>query len=206
MNTEQQKVVETIMHDELILVVKRKLLFADQEAWHGLKTTDIEKTMLCIDQYKEFLPRSVMELDKTYKQIIPYLVFMHENRYFLMQRQSKSTEQRLKNKYSMGIGGHINQEDMTGNSIIDWAKREFHEEISYAGSYNVEVLGILNDDSNPVGEVHLGLVLLLHGDSADIAVKSELKSGVLVTLEEAEFYYLNMESWTQIVYQALQAK
>ena len=106
----------------------------------------------------------------------------------------------------MGIGGHINQEDMTSNSIIDWAKREFHEEISYSGSYEVEVLGMLNDDSNPVGEVHLGLVLLLHGNSAEITVKSELKSGVLVTLEEAEFYYPNMESWTQIVYQALQEK
>ena len=206
MNTQQAKAVETVMHDELILVVKRATLFAKQEAWHGLKTTDIEETTLCIDKDKEFLPRSVMELDTSYKQIIPYLVFKYENRYFLMQRQAKTTEQRLKNKYSMGIGGHINQEDMTSNSIIDWAKREFHEEISYSGSYEVEVLGMLNDDSNPVGEVHLGLVLLLHGNSAEITVKSELKSGVLVTLEEAEFYYPNMESWTQIVYQALQEK
>ena len=206
MNTQHVKQVEAVMHDELILVVKRDLLFKGQAAWHGLKTSDIEETILCIDQHKEFLPRSLMEVDTSYKQIIPYLVFMHENKYFLMQRQSKTTEQRLKNKYSMGIGGHINQEDMTSNSIIDWAKREFHEEISYKGDYAVEVLGMLNDDSNPVGEVHLGLVLLLHGDSADIAVKSELKSGLLVSLEEAEFYYPNMESWTQIVYHALQSK
>ncbi len=206
MNTQQAQQVVPPMHDELILVVKRELLFKGQEVWHGLKTADIEETIFCIDQHKEFLPRSVMEQDTRYKQIIPYLVFMHENRYFLMQRQSKTTEQRLKNKYSMGIGGHINQEDMTSNSIIDWAKREFHEEISYAGNYTVEVLGMLNDDSNAVGEVHLGLVLLLHGDSADIVVKSELKSGVLLSLEDAEFYYPNMESWTQIVYHALQAK
>ena len=206
MNTQQAQQVVPPMHDELILVVKRELLFKGQEVWHGLKTADIEETIFCIDQHKEFLPRSVMEQDTRYKQIIPYLVFMHENRYFLMQRQSKTTEQRLKNKYSMGIGGHINQEDMTSNSIIDWAKREFHEEISYAGNYTVEILGMLNDDSNSVGEVHLGLVLLLHGDSADIVVKSELKSGVLLSLEDAEFYYPNMESWTQIVYHALQAK
>ena len=202
MNTQPVQNIQNSSHDELVLVVKRDLLFT-ANAWHGLKTDNIEETVLCIEKNKEFLPRSLMELDIQYKQIIPYLIFMHEGKYFLMQRQSKTTEQRLKNKYSMGIGGHINQEDMTSSSIIDWATREFHEEISYAGDYTVEVMGVLNDDSNAVGQVHLGLVLLLRGNSSDIAVKSELKSGFLLSLEECAEYYPTMESWTQIIYNTL---
>ena len=144
-----------------------------------------------------------MENDPTYKQIIPYLVFCHEDRYFLMQRTDKSTEQRLQNKYSLGIGGHIRQEDMTTDSIIDWAEREFHEEVSYNGSLNVKPLGILNDDSNAVGQVHVGFVFLLEGDNQQIKVKSELKSGTLLTLDDIKYYFDKMESWSQITFECL---
>src|SRR5690606_7557172 len=105
-------------------------------------------------------PRSLMEQDQRYKQIIPYLVFTHENKYFVMQRTSTTTEQRLKNKYSLGIGGHIRQEDMNGNSIFEWAEREFHEEVSYHGNLEIIPLGVLNDDTNDVGKVHIGFVFL----------------------------------------------
>lgn len=184
--------------DEYILVVKRDVLLTNT-SWQGLNTTTTEDLVALINTHKEFLPRSLMEVDPQYKQIIPYLVFTHNNRYFLMQRRAETTEQRLKNKYSIGIGGHINQEDMNTDSIIDWAKREFSEEVNYSGNYTVQVIGALNDDSNAVGEVHLGLVLLLHGDSDTIQVKSELKSGELLTLEECGAYYDSMESWTQII-------
>ena len=70
-----------------------------------------------------------METDPAYKQIIPYLVFTYENKYFLMQRQKKASETRLQSKYSLGIGGHIREEDMENCTLVDWAKREFEEEI-----------------------------------------------------------------------------
>lgn len=198
-NKEKASQIVNNTHDELILVVKRDKLFADK-SWQGLSNVDSEKYLDLIAQEKEFLPRSIMETDFAYKQIIPYLVFTHENKYFLMQRQSNSTEQRLKNKFSLGIGGHIRQEDIQSKDIIHWAKREFEEEINYNGSYKIEAIGILNDDSNAVGQVHVGFVFLLHGDSANISVKSELKSGQLFTLDECKVYYENMESWSQIVF------
>lgn len=185
--------------DEHILVVKRNKLFIEG-SWHGLKKVNATKYLDLIAQEKEFLPRSLMEIDPTYKQIIPYLIFTHNDKYFLMQRQAKASEQRLKNKYSLGIGGHIRQEDLTSNDIIDWAKREFEEEVTYKGSYSVEPLGMLNDDSNPVGEVHIGFVFLLRGNSSEITVKSELKSGQLLTISECQDYYANMENWSQIVF------
>lgn len=147
-----------------------------------------------------------MEVDPTYKQIIPYLIFCHEDKYFVMQRQAKATETRLQSKFSLGIGGHIRQEDITGDDIIGWARREFEEEVDYNGSFTVEPLGILNDDSNAVGQVHVGFVYLLKGNSAHIKVKEELKSGELFTLEECMSFYDRMETWSQIVFNFLQQR
>lgn len=190
------------MIDEQILVVKRAKLLKD-DAWHGLNQTDPQTYIAAINAHKEFLPRTHMETDPHYKQIIPYVVFTHNDRYFLMQRQSKASEQRLKNKYSFGIGGHIRKEDMTSNDIFDWAQREFHEEVNYHGTLKITPLGLLNDDTNEVGKVHLGLVLLLEGNSADISVKSELKNGYMLTLQECEQYYESMETWSQFIFDYL---
>ncbi|MDR3551133.1 MAG: hypothetical protein P4L31_07000 [Candidatus Babeliales bacterium] len=190
----------TIRHlDELILVVKRDILLPDG-GWQGLKSVDFEQYAAIIQNNKEFLPREHMETNPAYKQIIPYLIFQHEGRYFLMQRQSKASETRLQNKYTLGIGGHIRQEDMgSETSIADWAKREFHEEVDYAGSLKVTPLGMLNDDSNEVGKVHIGFVLLLQGDCDQISIKSELKSGTLVSLDECKTFSDCMETWSQTV-------
>lgn len=193
----------TKTRDEAILVVKRSDIFATHAAWHGLRAEPFHDIAATITAKKEFLPRSVMETDPTYKQIIPYLVFTHQNRYFLMQRQAQASEQRLQNKYSLGIGGHIRQEDIQNNSIFDWAQREFHEEVAYEGTCTIENLGVLNDDTNSVGQVHVGLVLLLKGTSDNIAIKSELKSGQLLTIDEIKPFYNHMESWSQLVMDAL---
>lgn len=186
-------------HDELVLVVKREKMFP-HGAWQGLQAIDGEEYLSIIATEKEFLPRQEMEVNPAFKQVIPYLIFKFGEKYFLMQRQSKSTDQRLKNKYSLGIGGHIRGEDMESNDIIDWARREFEEEVSYTGNYTVTTLGMLNDDSDAVGQVHVGYVFLLEGDSSDICVKSELKSGYLLSIEECEAYYDSMENWTKIVF------
>lgn len=198
---------KTIVHSvtpniapEDILVVKRNDLFAKHPALQGLSTEPLVRMLEIIAHKKEFLPRFLMETDPTYKQIIPYLIFNHEDKYFLMQRQSQASEQRLKNKYTLGIGGHIRLQDMQTDEIFDWAQREFHEEVHYEGVISFSHLGILNDDSNDVGKVHLGLVLLLKGSHPLISIKSELKSGDLLTLNAMQPYVEHMESWSQTVY------
>lgn len=195
-----------IKKDELILVVKRDCLFNSEPTFQGLVKVNFDDYLNIINNNKEFLPRSLMEQDFSYKQIIPYLVFMHENKLFLMQRQSKASETRLASKYSLGIGGHINQEDMTTDSIIDWARREFHEEVDFKGKLEIQPIGILNDDSQDVGKVHIGFVYLLTGDTNEIKVHSELKSGELLTFKECELYYEKMESWSKLVFDFLKVK
>ncbi|MFH1339581.1 MAG: hypothetical protein ABIH40_07050, partial [Candidatus Omnitrophota bacterium] len=162
--------------DEKILVVAREKLFANKVI-QGIEAVDFEHYQNLIEEHKEFLWRSKVETDSSYKQIIPYLVFNFQDKFFLMRRKSDSSEARLRDKYSLGIGGHIRQEDIAEKSIFDWARREFAEEVEYSGDFKIEPIGILNDDSDSVGQVHVGFVFLLKGDSDKIKVRSELKEG-----------------------------
>ncbi|MBU4270160.1 hypothetical protein KJ644_03275 [Candidatus Dependentiae bacterium] len=188
--------------DEQILVIKREILFAHEEI-SGIKKIDFNYYQNLIEKNKEFIWRSLAETDKNYKQIIPYLIFNFQDKYFLMQRQSKASEVRLQNMYSLGIGGHIRQEDINGFDIFSWARREFYEEVDFKGNFEIEPIGLLNDDSNDVGQVHAGFVFLLHGDSANIRVHSELKSGKLLTLDECKQLYDSMENWSKLVFDFL---
>lgn len=202
--SQQQNITQKV--DEQILVVKRSHLFTTiTPAWHGLKEVNFEHYVHIINHKKEFHPRSMMEISPAYKQIIPYLIFTHDNNYFLMQRRSDSSEARLRNKLTLGIGGHIRQEDMQEDSLFAWARREFHEEVEYAGNLTVKPLGIINDDSDDVGKVHIGFAFLLTGDSSVISIKSELKSGVLMPLSECIAQKECMESWSQFVVDSLRS-
>ena len=177
MNNQQQTTQNVFAgkYDEHILVVKRSDLFP-QDAFQGIKKIEDVSWIETILSKKEFLPRSLMETDPTYKQIIPYLVFMHEDKLFLMQRQAKASETRLQSKYSLGIGGHIREEDIQDADIVAWARREFHEEVIYNDKFTVEPLGILNDDSNDVGKVHVGFVYVLRGSSPNITSRRTKRS------------------------------
>lgn len=199
MNQTQTQNTASSVKTERILVIKRSELFQEL-AWTGIKEVNFDDYLKLIQEKQEFMPRNLAEENFDYKQIIPYLVFQHNDTYFLMQRKSGSSEQRLANKYSLGIGGHLREEDMEGATLFDWARREFEEEINYTGNLEITPLGILNDDSNDVGKVHVGFVFLLKGNSVDISIKSELQSGKLLTVEQCQEKYEAMETWSQLVF------
>jgi predicted NUDIX family phosphoesterase len=185
-------------HAESILVVPRSAIIGDQ-SWYGIKQVDCDSYLELITKHQEFRPRYQMETDEQYKQIIPYLIFKHHDTYFVMQRAAGAGESRLASKFTLGIGGHIRHEDMSHNSIISWAQREFHEEVDYTGNLRIEPIGILNDDTSAVGRVHLGFIFLLHADSPAIQIKSELQGGTLITLEECIALKDRMETWSALV-------
>lgn len=189
------------MKNEKILVVPQKVLQNLHQGFIGMQSFDAYENI--INVHKQFLLRSEAEVNPEYKQIIPYLIFSHNNAFFLMQRRNDASESRLSNKYSLGIGGHIRQEDIEGKQISSWAWREFHEEVNYQGMLQIRPLGVVNDDATAVGKVHLGLVFLLVGNQATISIKSELKEGRLVFLKDIKNLYHSMETWTQHVYDFL---
>ncbi len=184
--------------DEQILVVKRDTIFQADGVWHGLKQTDFDWYLWAITHHGQFYSRIAMENDPRYKQIIPYIIFMYEDHVFVMERKETSTEQRLASKFTIGIGGHIRKEDILGSTIFDWAAREFNEEVIYQDHFEVEPLGILNDDTNEVGQVHLGFVFIARGSTPNIRIKSELKSGKLIPLSSLKDI-TPLESWSKLI-------
>jgi len=188
--------------DEKILVVPRNKILPDG-SFTGIKKVSFGDYEKLIDKNKQFLWRSQVEENSNFKQIIPYLIFSFNNKLFLMKRKNSANETRLKNKYSFGIGGHIRQDDIGNRTIFDWAKREFNEEVLYKGSLKITPVGLLNDDGNEVGKVHIGFVFLLVGDNGNIQVKSELQEGCLLSVHQCQPFYTQMESWSQFVFNHL---
>jgi predicted NUDIX family phosphoesterase len=196
--------VNAVTTSEQVLCVKREDIFPDG-AWHGFVFKNLERHQAVIRERHFFMPRAAVENDPAYQQIIPYVVFRHDARYFLTHRLRASSEKRLRKQYSLGIGGHINPGDLeAGDPILDGLKREWGEEVVYDGRFEAELIGLLNDDSSPVSKVHLGVVFLVDGDSPNIAIRETDKlAGELLTLDEMRIYYLGMESWSQMVYDRL---
>ncbi len=191
---------------EHVLCVSRDDIFPDG-AWHGFVESGLDRAVEVIRSRSFFMPRADVEDDPGYQQIIPYVVFRNRDRYFLTRRLKASGERRLRQQYSLGVGGHINPGDLAGGDpVYDGLRREWEEEVEYQGQFEARMLGLINDDSAPVSRVHLGVVFLVDGDSPEIAIReTEKLSGELLTLDEMRIFYLGMESWSQIVYDRLVA-
>src|SRR3954451_23607955 len=96
-----------------------------------------------------------MEVDPSFKQIIPYLVLRDGERYFLMRRTKAGGDARLHDRYSIGVGGHLNPGD---RDLAGGLRREWQEEVSADFEPAFELIGLLNDDTTDVASVHLGAV------------------------------------------------
>jgi predicted NUDIX family phosphoesterase len=189
---------------EHVLVVPRDVVFPDG-AWHGFIDERLDRYRQIFRERSFFMPRAEVEDDPSYQQIIPYVVFCHEDLYLLTRRLKASSEKRLRQLYSLGVGGHINPGDLdNGDPVQDGLRREWEEEVEYEGHFQAQLLGLINDDSSPVSRVHLGVVFVVEGDRPEIRIRETDKlAGELLTLEEMRIYYLEMESWSQIVYDRL---
>ncbi|MDF1800816.1 MAG: hypothetical protein P1V81_16700 [Planctomycetota bacterium] len=120
-----------------------------------------------------FVEREHAEKTPGLKQVIPYTVVVSGcGEIFLTRRLPKGGEARLVGKLSIGIGGHINPVDH-GDIIAEGTARELEEELNLEGQQRLEAVGLINDDSNPVGAVHVGLVQVLFLSSNAASVREE---------------------------------
>ncbi len=189
--------------DEEILIVPRALLMP--EPVQGFSTAGTAQFLARVRTHAVFKRRGDIEEDPSQKQVIPYLIVRHGPRVFLFLRSAAGGEARLYGKYSIGIGGHINKADVEGASdpIGAGLKRELEEELSVQGGWQARLAGVLNDDTNPVGQVHFGLVHVVDVDTPEIAVReSEVLSGRLADLAEVRALRDRMETWSQLILDA----
>lgn len=156
-----------------------------------------------------FTPRAPAETNPEWKQIIPYVLLVHEGRVLHYVRGKKAGEQRLVAKGSIGIGGHMNDHD-EGLFALDRAaydagvQREVNEELRLGAKFTNRAVALLNDDSNEVGRVHLGVVHVFTLDSDDVQ-KGEAMITDLQFLGREQLAARRdaMETWSQICFDQL---
>ena len=159
-----------------------------------------------------FLARDDAEDDPGHKQIIPYAIFHHEGRFLHYVRGGGGGEKRLASKGSIGIGGHINPvDDQSGRSdlVFTAARRELDEELIISPDYSLTPVGIINDDANPVGSVHFGVVLVARLQSAAAEVREhDTLEGSFLPIDEAVALArepdANFETWSSLILENLQ--
>ena len=128
----------SIAQVEQILVVPTEL-FHSLGYFQGFNR-DVEQYLdtLLDARHVQYLPRPEMEVDPSYKQLIPYCILQYVDQageiwLYQYRRGSGQGEARLHALRSIGIGGHISSVDAseTGASPYrEGLKRELEEELA----------------------------------------------------------------------------
>ena len=151
-----------------------------------------------------YLDRPLAEDDPTHKQLIPYVVVRDGAHVFLMRRTDAGGDARLHGKASIGVGGHLNPVDDGEDALDAGLRREWAEELEADWQPTFRLVGFLNDDSNPVGAVHLGVVFTVEADGQPVAVREHEKlAGSFVDPEIVAEAWERLESWSQLAAVAL---
>lgn len=188
---------------EQVLVVKREKIQKFIDGRNGLIRDDSGELIEIIRQDYEFMPRAQAEERSDYKQIIPYVILLRDDKIFVTRRLNKGGEARLHGKLSIGIGGHINPTDDEADLLMSGLWREIHEEVELTPSGELISCGFINDDSNPVGSVHLGACFKLKVNGEVSVRETEKLEGLWMSLDELNSNYEFMETWTQIAVQVI---
>jgi predicted NUDIX family phosphoesterase len=188
--------------DELVYVVPR-VDVPDGATWHGLRTDGLDAFVAALERSGRYEPRDRMERDPAFKQVIPYLVLRDGPRYFLMQRTSAGRDERLHNRYSIGVGGHLNPGD---GGVLGGLRREWAEELVADFEPEFRLVALLNDDTTDVGSVHLGAVYVADAGGRPVAIRETDKlSGSFVEPAAVAAVANRLETWSRLTFEFLVA-
>ncbi|MEO8207709.1 MAG: DNA mismatch repair protein MutT [Chloroflexota bacterium] len=188
---------------EQVLVIPRDVVMADP-GWYGIRREGLDEFDELVRRHGRFVPRSSAEVDRSLKQVIPYLVLRDDGRYFLMRRTRGGGDARLHDRYSIGVGGHLNpgDRDLAGGLVREW-----HEELVADFVPTFRLVGLLNDDATDVGSVHLGAVYVADAGGRRIEIRETDKlEGAFVDATEVEAHLDRLESWSALVFEAFEAR
>ena len=186
---------------EQVLVIPRSTVM-DDPGWLGVRDADLEGFEELVAREGAFKPRPAMEMDRSWKQVIPYLVLRDRDRYFLMRRTKAGGDARLHDRYSIGVGGHLNPGD---GDLAGGLRREWREEVRADFEPAFELIGLLNDDTTEVGSVHLGAVYLADSGGLPVAIRETDKlAGQFASRAEVAGVVDRMETWSALVFEHLE--
>jgi predicted NUDIX family phosphoesterase len=186
---------------ELVLGVPRARLWSGPW-WRGVREEGVLQLLAVIGAEATFRPRGEVENDPSWKQVIPYVVLRDGPLIFLMRRSRAGGDPRLYERYSIGVGGHVNPPD---GDLQGGLLREWQEEIEASFVPQFRLLGLLNDDQDPVGAVHLGVVYEADAAGRPVAVREvEKLAGWFASPEEVRAVMDRLETWSRLVFVHLQ--
>lgn len=175
--------------------------------FHGLRRVDdaaLGALRAAVAEHGAYLERTVAEADPSRKQLIPYVVVRDAERVFLMHRTAAGGDVRLHGRASIGVGGHLNPVDHGEDALMAGLRREWSEELDAAWEPEFRLVGLLNDDTNPVGAVHLGVVFEVMADGRPLAVRERHKlTGRFADVGELAAAWGRLETWSRLVGEAL---
>ena len=200
----------TLVHTEQILVVPTEL-FRRLGYFQGF-SADVDKYLhgLLNAGHTSYRPRSEMETDPSFKQLIPYVIFRYVDpagvsHVFEYTRGKGQGEKRLHSKRSIGIGGHISSDDAAEtNPYQEGMRRELEEEVIIDTTYTERCVGLINDDETEVGKVHLGVVHLFDVDAPAVQPReTEIIDAGFRPVAQLLQNLDGFESWSRICLEAL---
>jgi predicted NUDIX family phosphoesterase len=189
--------------DERVLVIPTARFHA-AGYFHGFRRADGAFRAALLDPAVfSFRPRSEVETDPAFKQLIPYVVLRCGAALFHYRRGAAGTEKRLTALRSVGIGGHISEADAAGGDGDFYRagmRRELAEEVAVGCGFAEQFLGFINDDRTPVGSVHLGVVHLFDLDRPAVTPREDaIGEGGFAPLADLLARRAEFETWSQFV-------
>ncbi len=195
--------------EENVLVVRRTL-FDELGSFYGLNFEPQKYLDAFLTRGNNFfLRRPEAEINPAYKQIIPYALIAFQDKIAYYVRGKKAGEQRLVAKGSIGIGGHMNETDESLFAMDEQAyragvEREVNEEIKIDAPFEDRIVALLNDDTNDVGRVHLGIIHVFKVAEPRVEKREAMITGLtFLAREELSARRDTMETWSQICLDSL---
>jgi len=164
--------------------------------------------------------REHLEQDPNYRQVIPYVMLAVRDKdgkalFVPYARTSQSGEERLRGNVSIGFGGHVDLADVIHeDSVINLVQtiggavtRELQEEVNFTHGTGDHVDmpmfdgGLLIDDSNEVGKVHMGVLLTCLLPEGTVVASKEDALEILPAMSATQLLDsgLPLENWTRII-------
>lgn len=194
---------------------KERVLCVDTRHFANIDLSNdiIDEYEKLITLYGTYYYRYDVELDQTKKQIIPYVVLKHGDQYMFAKRLKGDS--RLVGGLTIGMGGHIDYEDLkldgvhidAGVTIDNCIIRELTEETTFDpdGIIGVDRIGAFIDESNEVSSVHACMLAVIELGDTDIQIKEtdKLEAQWLKIDDLTDEMYESLEGWSKIAYTEL---
>ena len=169
--------------------------------WRGIRTRGIDEVLDAFAANGVYRSRTEVEDDPAFQQLIPYVVVTDGPRLFLMRRLRTGGDTRLHDRYSIGVGGHIGPDDL---GLAGGLAREWSEELVAEWTPDFVPLGLLNDDTDPVGAVHLGVVYRVEAAGRPIEIRETHKlEGWFADAADIDALGDRLETWSRLVLEYL---